>query len=348
MSRAIWREEDIIIHNQTFELANSFKKELSETITLKIDPKIEATYLIAHMLSDKTGYEVYFDEDDYVSDQVAEFSEYKDHKVFSILENMIMQGFAYDAMSGVLHYYDDDLELIDGIKIDESIIKRAGGKEQIEEYLSALYDFRKVSNYDKYFIENEKYFEKILDRAKKHIENSNMEKVYLDYYGESLGDLMVVITPISPMGYGNRIEFDDRKVLMPTLRVSMDEERYISFLLHEISHSYVNPETDLKLDKANTLKALFDPISVPMTQQSYPKWEICLNEHIVRANVILMIEEIYGELARENRLNYDEERDFIYLKNVINSLEEYRASREEYPKFHMYYDLILDNLRNEL
>ena len=340
--------EETSMARENFELVNSFEKELSGTITLKIDPKIESTYLIAHLLSDKTGYEVYFDEDDYIVNQVERFSKYKNHEVFSILEGMIKQGFTYNAISGVLHYYTDELELVDGIKPNEKIMRRAGGQGQVEEYLRALYDFRKVSKYDEYFLKNDQYFETILNRAKKHIENSNMEQVYLDYYGESLGNLIIVITPTCPMGFGNRIEIENQKVLMPTLQVSMNEENYISFLLHEISHSYVNTETDLRLKKVDVLKTLFEPIRSSMTKQSYPKWKICLNEHIVRGNVILMLEEIYGELTSENRLNYDEERDFIYLKNVLNSLDVYKESREEYPKFRMYYDLILDHLSSEL
>ncbi|HKL41825.1 MAG TPA: DUF4932 domain-containing protein [Clostridia bacterium] len=340
--------DETIVDNESFQLANSFEKGVSDIITLKVDPKIESTYLIAHMLSDKTGYDVYFDEDEYVLNQVEEFSVYKDHEVFTILENMISKGFTYDAISGALHYYDDNLELIDGLKPDENILRRAGGQEQVEKYLKALYDFRKVSQYDKYFLENEQYFTKILNRAAKHIESSNMSEVYLNYYGESLGPLVVVVTPVTPMGYGNRIELEEKKILMPTLRVSLDEEQYISFLLHEISHSYVNPQTTLKFEKVNTLEKLYEPIESSMRKQSYPTWEISLNEHIVRANVIMMIEEIYGTSARENRISYEMERDFIYLSNVLESLNEYTQTREGYPVFHMYYDLILKNLKSQL
>lgn len=343
-------KDEKIISNEPFELATAFEKVVSDTITLKVDPKIESTYLIAHMLSEETGYEVYFDEDEYkyVSNQVERFKAYKDHEVFTILENMISNGFAYDAISGVLHYYDDNLELREGIILDENIMQRAGGQAQVEEYLSALCDFRKVSRYDDYFSENEEYYETLLNRAEEHIENSNMEEVYLDYYGESLGPLVVVVTPITPMGFGNRIELENEKILMPTLRVSSNEEKYISFLLHEISHSYVNPQTSLQLEKVNTLAELFEPIKSSMTKQSYPTWEISLNEHIVRANVIMMIEEIYGTPAREDRIAYEMERDFIYLNNVLASLEDYTDSREKYPVFHMYHDSILNNLRKQL
>lgn len=344
--------DEKITSNEPFELATAIEKVVSDTITLKVDPKIESTYLIAHMLSEETGYEVYFDEDEdeyeYVSDQVEKFSAYKNHEVFSILENMISNGFAYDAISGVLHYYDDKLELREDIKIDENIMRRVGGQAQVEEYLSALYDFRNVSRYDDYFLENEEYYETLLNRAKEHIENSNMAEVYLDYYGESLGPLVVVVTPVTPMGYGNRIELENEKILMPTLRVSSDEEKYISFLLHEISHSYVNPETEKRLEKVNTMEELYEPIESAMRKQSYPTWEISLNEHIVRANVIMMIEEIYGTPARENRMAYEMERDFIYLTNVLDSLDYYTDAREKYPVFRMYHDSILNNLRSQL
>lgn len=341
-------EKKSVTYEKEFELTTSFEKKLSEHISLKIDPKIESTYLIAQMISDETGYGVYFTEEEYVTDQIERFSEYKDHEVFSILKKMINQGFSYDAISGVLHYYDDDLELLDKVLLDEEIMERAGGKEQVREFLDALYDFRKVSKYDEYFVQNKPYYEGLLKRAKKHIEESNMEQIYLEYYGESLGDVVIVITPVCPMGFGNRIEFENKKVLMPTLNVSLHEEKYISFLLHEISHSYVNPQTDLRLEEVNSLKALFEPIKSSMGRQAYNNWEVCLNEHIVRANVILMIEDLYGEFAIEKKADYIENRDFIYLDNVLSSLEEYLENREEYPTFYRYYDTIIDNLKNEL
>lgn len=341
-------EDTTAVQEESIEFTRSMEVGVSDSITIKIDPKIELTYLIIHLLSEETGYNVYQNENSYTSKYVDKFSEHKDHEVFAILKNMISQGFTYDAIPGVLHYYNDDLELIENITMDENLLERAGGKEQIETFIDALADFRRVSNYDEFFAEKEDYLELLINRAKKHVISANVESIIADYYGEHLGDIVITITPESALNFGNRIFIGEQQVLMPTISVSLDEESYISLLLHEISHSYVNPQTSLKLDEVNNLEVLFDAIEESMKAQAYGSWETCLNEHIVRANVILMLEDLYGELAREKRIAYEERLDFIYLDNILGSMDDYAKSRDEYPKFHMYYDVILENLKNEL
>lgn len=178
--------------------------------------------------------------------------------------------------------------------------------------------------------------------------NADLEGVFLDYYGEKLGDTVVVITPETPMGFGVSIQRKNELVLMPTVSVSIDESNFVAFLLHEISHSYVNPQTDLRTEAVKEMEGLYEPIKNSMTKQAYSTWYSCLNEHLVRANVIKMIEMIYGKEVRENLIKIEEKKDFIYIRNVLTSLDRYTDSRNDYPTYQMYYDTLLHNLKQEI
>jgi hypothetical protein len=45
----------------------------------------------------------------------------------------------------------------------------------------------------------------------------------------------------------------------------------------------VNPVTAKHIDEVNKYSKLYDPIADIMKSNAYPNWEICVNEHIVRA-----------------------------------------------------------------
>lgn len=335
---------EVEVYEDDFEWAMPFEKKISDNVTVMIDPKIEAAYLVLEMLYPETGYTQTYGADS-MEKQKEAFSDFRDHEVFEITLKMFNRGFNYDAVASVLHYYDDTLKLKENIIPDEHIINRAGGYDQIDAYLEALYDFRKVSDFDASFRKNEDAYKLLLDQAYDHIINTNMETIYIDYFGQSLGEVKVFLSPDSNHGYGCRNVYEDRMTLMPTLSVSSNEKGFIKFLLHEIGHSYVNPQNELRKEAVNELAYLIQPIKKPMAQQAYENWETILNEHIVRATVIDMMESIYGKDIVEELIVKEKEKRFDYIEEILDSLDQYKMNREKYRTLNLYFDQLLEDLR---
>lgn len=324
-----------------------FEKPIIENIgdgfELAIDPKIESAYMVFEMVSDDTGFSQYKDSA-YMRNQIEHFKKFKDHEVFEIARKMANDKFTYDAIPSALHFFDDDSKLREGIILDEQILYRAGGMENIEALGNALVDFRRISDYDSYFKSNYGFYERSLIIAKSHINNSGLYDEFLDHYGYEAGNIRVTITPDSMGGYGCSNEYSDHIDLMPTLTTIDDEKAYAKFLLHEFSHPYVNPETDVRMDLVYEKEELYEPIKKIMTDQAYNQWYISLNEHIVRANTIYMMTEIYGEDIEKELIEKEKDRGFVYIEQIYDSIKKYESNRDKYLDFSQYFDTLMSDV----
>lgn len=336
-------QNDLKEETLSHEFAKPMVKELGENLSIAVDPKIESAYLVFEMISLDTGFSQY-EGSTYMDDQVKHFEEFRDHEVFNIARRMAMDGFKYDAIASSLHLFKDDITLKEGIVPDENVLARAGGIENIEEFLVALYDFRKESDYDAYFELNDTFYQEYMDRAENYLSSSSFYDVFSNYYGNLSGDIRITITPECGHGYGCSNKYENRIDLMPTIPVSNYDKDFIGVLIHELSHPFVNHETARRADIVENTEELYAPISGPMSSKLYSNWEISLNEHIVRANTIYMMGQIFGDKSTKSYLKRDENDGFIYIEPIYESIKYYETNRETYKTFSEYYDVLMSDI----
>lgn len=326
-----------------YNFANPITKELGENISIAVDPRVESAYLVFEMISSDTGFSQ-FEGSDYMEKQINHFEKFKDHEVFNIARRMALEGFQYDAIPSALYLFNDDLTLKEGLIVDDSLLERAGGMEELESFMVALYDFRKVSDYDTYFLSNSPLYQEYLERAENYINTSSMFEVFSNFYGNVSGEIRITITPECNHGYGCSNKYKDRVELLPTLTVSNYYKDYIGFLLHEFSHPYVNPETNKRSEAVINTEKLFSKISGQMSSKAYNSWEIALNEHIVRANTIYMMGQIYGDNATKTYIEREKKDGFIYIESIYKSIRYYEENRDIYKDFSQYFDTLVSDI----
>lgn len=336
-------DKDTTDNGDEYIFEKPITENLGEGLVLAIDPKIESAYLVFEMVAYDTGFSQYGDSA-YMLNQVNHFREFKNHEVFEIARRMGKNGFQYDAIPSALHFYDDDSKLREGIVLDEQILQRAGGIEEIDAFVNALVDFRKVSDYDSYFKSNNSFYENAMVVAKHNIEKSGLYDEFLKHYGYQKGSIRITITPDTMGGYGCSNTYDDHTDMMPTLAVISDEKRYAKFLLHEFSHPYVNPQTEVREDVVKKTENLFTPIKDQMARQAYNMWEVCLNEHIVRANTIYMMSSLYGGDIAEQLIQEEIKKGFVYIEPIYESIKNYENNRDKYKDFTIYFDTLMSDI----
>lgn len=326
-----------------FEYAKPLVKNLGDKVSVEIDPKIESAYMVIEMIATETGFSQ-FEDSTYMNDQIQYFSEYKDHEVFNIARKMVKSGFNYGSIASSMHMFDDENNLKSDIIADSKIIEQVGGIDRIEEFAKALYDFRKYSDYDSYFKSNNIVYEEYLSRAEQYLVSSRFYEVFSSYYGDMDCDIRIVITPDCTHGYGCFNRYEDRMELLPTISVGAFDKDFIGMLLHELSHPYVNTETAKREAEVSGTKDLFVPISGPMSSKKYSNWEISLNEHIVRANTIYMMGQIYGDQSTNFFLKREDEDGFKYINPIYDSIMRYQENRYQYKKFSQYFNVLMDDV----
>lgn len=66
------------------------------------------------------------------------------------------------------------------------------------------------------------------------------------------------------------------------------------------------------IDEINLYSNLYDKISSAMARQAYPSWDICVNEHIVRAVTARLICINNGQEAFNEQIEYEKAKLFLY------------------------------------
>ncbi|KGE72110.1 DUF4932 domain-containing protein [Spirochaeta lutea] len=308
-----------------------------------VDPKIELTYLILEIMRYKTGFSQYRISD-YMQKQIASFSSYIDHPVFETLLGMFRRGFSYDAIPGILHRINGDGSLKENLIRNEYYIRRAGGEKIIENFVIQLHDFNKDINYLEYFYKNSSFYKEQGNKTLSNIRKIDIITTLNAFFGETAGKINICLTPDATHGYGVTVDYDNQTEMYPTLGNIDDPLQYLSFLIHELSHPFVNPLIYKENEMVSITESLYKPIEQKMRRQVYPNWEITLIEHIVRAITIKIMCITFPSNNEKEMIEKEINKGFIYIETIIGSLDYYLNHRNEYKIFRTYFNKLLEDV----
>ncbi|MEM8741947.1 MAG: DUF4932 domain-containing protein, partial [Pseudomonadota bacterium] len=112
-------------------------------------------------------------------------------------------------------------------------------------------------------------------------------------------------------------------------------------LWHEFSHSFVNPLSEIYVDKLFESRLLAIPIDQQMRNMNYPNWITIVNEHVVRAITTRLAYQERGQVLGDAEREKEKNRGFIYLDAILEQLALYETSRTQYPTFADFYPQIV-------
>jgi hypothetical protein len=116
----------------------------------------------------------------------------------------------------------------------------------------------------------------------------------------------------------------------------------VNLIIHEFSHSFINPQIDRFSDKLNQVDSLYLPIEQSMKSQGYWQWGVTVNEHVVRAAVTRIASQFYGNaFGFTNFYKREFGKRFIYIDAIIDKLAYYEKHREQYPTFKSFVPILL-------
>ncbi len=307
-------------------------------IKFRVSPMIETTYLAVEMANGGNDFTNYQDNTPYVEAGRERFRDFEDHEFVRMLSSMMARGYTYDAIPSSIYHFNENFELRDDIEINEFTMKRSSGQENLEKLMVYLKAFRMDSDFDSYFLENKEEYIKMMDKGHHMLTSHNVEEVVESFYGKPIQNSIITITPYAKNAYGVSIGLKTGSLeVLPTLGVYDDEEIFLNVLVHEISHTYVNPLTAKQGEILDETEGLYAPIEKVMSSQAYTTWETTINEHIVRASTAIILRDILGETAYENALARDRERGFEYIDEIVESVSYYTENRDKYPTFQDYH-----------
>ena len=116
---------------------------------------------------------------------------------------------------------------------------------------------------------------------------------------------------------------------------------FAATLIHEFNHSFVNPLLNNEAN-ASIIATIGQKLrkfsAYAMERQAYGDWQTVINESIVRAAVILYMQDqgfdqkqVLNELAKQVCCNFN------WMPELVASLRNYAANRDQYPTLNDYY-----------
>ena len=323
------------------ELTDKIEGISESRFTITVDPRMELLAVVQHFTSWAPGGHIK-SKTTYKDDIDHYFEGFQDHPAVAMVERLVNSGFTHDAPVALMLYHSDPPELDQKYPYSDYLIGRANGEENLIEFADALREFARQTEFMRFYQAHQALYNTQGVEVKSLLEGKDYIQVLEDFYGESRNNYCVILPPLFAGGYGITIEtqkgYDVYGVIGPCSlkddRVTFACLNYLeSIILHEWSHSFVNPLVDQNIDHFKESTYLFEPIEGMMRNQAYPNWKISLYEHIVRACEIHLRTNLYEDFRKEKSLAYQEGKGFWYISYIDSLLDVYETRREEYPTF---------------
>lgn len=324
------------VHAQSF---HSYETKV-HGITYRIDPRIELMNTVFMLFghNDMTKSNI-----PYKKELLDHFAAFSRHPVVDSALNSFKSGWGMDDPVFFMLCLDERFRLQEGLVPDQ--VKRGGGWQRLQKLAELFRDFSVQSNFYSFFNTTQKHFyEEIIRRTAYSFKDFSVTSLLENYFGKKQHEYVVVLNLVG--GYGNFgwpvtrggrtslhavVETNQSAGAVPLFQPSVS---LFNLILHEFSHSYVNPEVDKYKKQLDQYDWLYMPIQDAMKAQGYAFWQVSVNEHIVRSAVVRMARKYYGIPFTEKTIYKTEiGRRFIYLDALCSQLEVYEKNRDKYPTF---------------
>jgi len=320
-------------------------------LNVKVDPRMELLSVVQHFTTwantEHTKYDIGYKHD--IDNYFANFS---NDPAVQKSQELTNNGFDYDAPVALVLYFSNPPDFAQITPFSDYLISRVGSESVLKDFADKLRAFANGTNFMKFYNDHQKFYNRIQNNIIETIGDTNYTKLLEDYYGEKKHSYNIVPAPLfNAGGYGPQVQtskgFDIFNVMGPMSYSNGDlsfgnKEYMLYILLHEFSHSFINPVTTQYLTQINNSAALYLPIKTQMQQQAYTNWETCVNEHLVRTVVARLSLQLRGETYKNMIINQEMNNGFIYIQKLDSLMVDYENNRNTYPTFESFYPQIIN------
>ena len=322
----------------------------------KVDERVELMSIVFRLAESPEYNQKYAEK--YIADINSHFGTYKNHPVVLLAKKLReTHGVSFDAVMSMAVRLEKKGSRYHLIKENQNGLDQRWTNEDAQKFILLLNDFYKKSNFSKFFKSHSQDYTYVENKFAEELKDFD-EGWYSKFYGkEAEEDYKIIIGYGNGGGnYGPKInetgakktvyaimglwKFDDNN--QPVI----DGKNYISTLIHEFNHSFVNYILDEKYKDNEELKnagqILIEKQRKIMEDQAYSEWHTLINESIVRAAVINYMKDhnFTDEEIKESNI-IQEFRGFLWTPQLTELFDDYSKKRDEYKTFESFYPEII-------
>jgi len=316
-------------------------------IEVSVDARIELLAVVQTLAGDE---QLGTADLDYRREVLERFAPWRSHPAVTLFARMAREGFTRDAPPAVMLRLSEppDLELRAPFSV--YVETRAGGRARLFAFLDSLRDFAASSRFAEFHAAHERAFGGLVAGARRALRSTRVVAPLEDYFGVREHGYHLILSPLMQAGgYAAEVErppgiVDCYAILGPAGGARgqprfWDPDALEALLWHEFSHVFVG---NLPADCRATIaadSALFEPLRARMLAQGYGRWEVCADEHLVRAVGVRLVARLAGAHAADRALDQQLRLDFVYLPRLLAALQRYERERG---RFHALGDFCPD------
>lgn len=324
-------------------------------LNIDVDPRIELVITVK-LLCDYEGLTRY--DVAYSRSMRDYFSPFKTHEAVKLFKKIIEHGTYSDGYLGPVLSLSNPPELTPQYPYEnyEYYIRAFQDETRFRTFYELLSDFAIHSDFDTFFTSQTAYYQSLIDTVFETLGSENLIDVLEQYYGMRQRDYNLVLSPLFQHGgIGPRVRHPDNRlsifsVIGPVgsiegIPVFGTGDELLELIWHEFGHSFVNPVTERHRSAIEKYASLLDPILEKMAKTGgYGDWEICLNEHLIRAITSRLFHREWGPKHGDRLLVRDIEKGFRYLPALLRTLEDFEQHHIQNQTLEDYYPALLKAL----
>ena len=328
--------------------------------------KVEASETVELMsiISRTAGFPEYCMDNggQYTSDTETWFSAYGQHPTVAYVKELRKNcGISYDAVMSMAVHLNTDGQKV-SFTGEKSDLERRWQKVEIDTFLVRLNQFYSDTRFHEFYKQHQTFYESVLQAYEENVMKYFHQDWYHQFYGTEPTEQFRVIIGFTNGGgnYGtNRQMIGQSKEIFAICGYYIDETmsspfengmNYASTLIHEFNHSFVNSLYDANSDLLDDIgKTLLGRHYRGMASQAYGNAATVINESVVRAAVIIYMQEngfTYDQVKKE--MCAQVERDFLWMPELVTTLRYYTKHRNRYKTLGDYYPEIAKCLEKYL
>jgi len=310
--------------------------------------KVEASEKVELMaiLSRTAGFREYCMDmgGQYTKDTEAWFAPYKQHPAVVFMKDLRSKyNLGYDAMMTMAINLETDGKKITMTREKQNLGNRWQNIE-IDTFLVHLNQFYADTRFHDFYTRHQSFYESVLRVYVQNVMQHFHQDWFPRFYGTEPTERFHVVIGFTNGGgnYGPSRQLPGHpKEVFAICGYSIDEKTgkafengqdYATTLIHEFNHSFVNSLYDTHANLLEPVgKKLFRMSYRGMAQQAYKNVPTVINESIVRAAVIIYMQD-NGFTAEQIKAEMDEQigRSFLWMPELVGSLCDYSKHRKRY------------------
>jgi len=231
-------------------------------------------------------------------------------------------------------------------------IEYCGGISKVRELLGLLKDYEEKIGFFDFLKDAKNYYNPIIEQTNEIINKYPYISILEEEYGKEQNSYNYILSSLMIGNYG--ISFRKKETSKLDIFSVFATDNYsisVPILFHEFSHPFINPLTEKYMDLVDEYQRahrLLEKYKLPGFNSGYGDWFECVNEHLVRAMVIHLLQKCKLQDTAKKMLDYELYNGYKYIPLILEKYQYYDEHRDIYPDFEAFYPKLLGVFKNTI